>query len=274
MQVADMNDEEEKDVAKVKQQGAHYKKSGDYKKPQYQKKKKYDQDKSSGSNHSSKECTYCGKTGTHPPGRNCPAYGKQCNNCGGWNHYHTVCRKKNTSQIPQKKHIKKAEEEKEETSSDDDFFDKAINHLQVRRVKDRDILEKTVPIRIEDVDVRGEPDSGADVNIMDEHQFKALKNRSSTKLDLKPSKVKLSTLQSDLPVKGEVKVVVRNETCGTKARFVIIVKGRINSPPLISKKTLEELGMLKIEPKGLFAAENDLRIKVVSGAGEYSEICA
>ena len=29
-----------------------------------------------------KSCIHCGKTGTHPPGQNCPAYGQQCRNCG------------------------------------------------------------------------------------------------------------------------------------------------------------------------------------------------
>ena len=124
---------------------------------------------------------------------------------------------------------------------------------------------------IEDINVFMEPDSGADVNIMDEHQFKALTNRSQAKLELKPSKIKLSTLQNGIPVKGEMKAIIRNETCGTKAK-IVIVKGRINSPPLISKKTLEDLGMLKIDPKGQFAHENELKIKVVS-AGEYSQMC-
>ena len=39
-----------------------------------------------------------------------------------------------------------------------------------------------------------------------------------------------------------------------------MVKGRINSPPLISKATLTELGMLQIRDDGSFAEPNDLRI--------------
>ena len=57
-------------------------------------------------------------------------------------------------------------------------------------------------MKIEDVDVRAEPDSRAEVNVLDEHQFKALTNRSNVKLTLQPSRVKLSTLQSELPMKG------------------------------------------------------------------------
>ena len=39
-----------------------------------------------------KSCGYCGKTGAHPPGRNCPAYGQQCLKCGKYNHYASCCR--------------------------------------------------------------------------------------------------------------------------------------------------------------------------------------
>ena len=83
--------------------------------------------------------------------------------------------------------------------------------------------------------------------------------------------MKLSTLQNELPVKGEVKAVIKNTRCGLPARFVI-VKGRINSPPLISKDTLEKLGMLKIDPDGVFAEEKELRIKTVQNENRYQDM--
>lgn len=119
---------------------------------------------------------------------------------------------------------------------------------------------KTVSVKIEDVHVRAQPDSRAEVDVLDEHQFKALTNRSSMKLALQPSRVKLSTLQSELPVKGEFTATLRKQTRGAVARFVV-VRGRINSPPLIGKITLQELGMLQIREDGSFAETNDLRIQ-------------
>ena len=115
-------------------------------------------------------------------------------------------------------------------------------------------------MKIESVDVRAEPYSGAEVNVMDEHQFKALTNRCNVKLTLQPSRIKLSTLQSELPVKGEFTATIRNQTCGAVARFVV-TRGRINSPPLISKSTLQELGMLQMREDFSFAKANDLRIQ-------------
>ena len=89
------------------------------------------------------------------------------------------------------------------TSSDEEFFCQAVRHLkQVKKSQFGD-KAKTLKVRIEDVDVDIEPDSGAEVNVMDEHQFKELKNRTSQDLTLAPSRTKLNTLQSELSVKRE-----------------------------------------------------------------------
>ena len=143
------------------------------------------------------------------------------------------------------------------TSSDNEFFCQAVRYL--KQVK-KDGEDRTVSVKIENVAVRAEPDSRAEVNVMDEHQFKALTNQCNVKLTLQPSKVKLSTLQSELPMKGEFTATIMNQTCGAVARFVV-TRGRINSPPLISKSTLQELGMLEIREDGSFAKTNDPRIQ-------------
>ena len=44
------------------------------------------------------------------------------------------------------------------------------------------------------------------------------------------------------------------------AKFVV-TKGRINSPDLLSKTTLTELGMLAIQPDGSLTEPNDMRVK-------------
>ena len=66
-------------------------------------------------------------------------------------------------------------------------------------------------------------------------------------------------MQGDLSVKGEFRTVLRNETCGTTAK-IIVVHGKIRSAPLISKKTLKKLGMIQIQPNGSMVEKNDLRI--------------
>ena len=89
-------------------------------------------------------CGYCGQVGTHPEGKNCPAYGKKCSKCQKFNHFATVCKadtprdsKKGQQRKPergqsdnfkQRRHVKRTTEEPPEssTSSDDEFFCQAV----------------------------------------------------------------------------------------------------------------------------------------------------
>ena len=84
---------------------------------------------------------------------------------------------------------------------------------------------------------------------MDEYQFRALKHRSREINNLEPSRDTLKTLQSDLTVKGKFTATLRNKNQGAQGKFLVI-QGKMDSPPLLSKSTLLELGMLKIDPEG------------------------
>ena len=192
------------------------------------------------------------RTNRHTRGRQelSSLWEKKCMKCQKFNHFSSVCKSKGppnskkwqeqrpnlkpTENPGHKRRVKGTTEE--EDAADDEFSCQAVRHLkQVKKIKAAG-EDRTVSVKIEDVDVRAEPDSGAEVNVLDEHQFKALTNRSSVKLTLQLSRDKRSTLQSELPVKGEFIATVRNQTCGAVATFVV-VRGRINSPPLISKRT-------------------------------------
>ena len=121
---------------------------------------------------------------------------------------------------------------------------------------------RCVQVKLNDVDVQMEADSGADVNIMDEHQLTSwtrtnLRHRLRVKPALQPSNVKLYTLQHKLDVKGEFHATIRNDTWGRLVTFVVVF-GRIKSPPLIGKETLLGLRMLKIQPNGTLAEPNPL----------------
>ena len=91
-------------------------------------------------------CSYCGLVGAHVKGRNCPAYGKQCEICRTFNHYSSICRA-NTSPTDkmyefarthdhrQKKRIMKAEEiYSSSESSDKEFLAQSVGHLRVKAV--------------------------------------------------------------------------------------------------------------------------------------------
>ena len=212
------------------------------------------------------KCGFCGLLGAHVKGKDCPALGKKCNKCHKWNHFTVVCKSQSNRFRKQKpvkvrRRIKKTTEAGESTISDDEFFGQAAEHLsQAKKVKEIGGVSTTsrcVKVKLNDVDVQMEADSGADVNIMNEHQIKALVCRSSVKPALQPSNVKLYTLQHKLDVKGEVRATIRNDPCGRLVTFVVVF-GRIKSPLLIGKETLLGLGMLKIQPNGSLAEPNSL----------------
>ena len=225
----------------------------------------------SGSQHQMKpwKCG-CELLGAPVKGKDCPAFGTKCNKCHKWNHFAVLCksqsnrcRKQNPDKGKVKRRIKKTPGAEESTSSDDEFCGQAAEHLsQAKKVKQIGGLGTTsrcVKVRLNDVDVQMEADSGADVNHMDEHQFKAFVHRPSDKPVLQPSNVKLYTLQHKLDVKGEFRSTIRNDTCGRLVTFVVVF-GRTKSPPLIGKETLIGLGMLRIQPNGSLAELNSLRI--------------
>jgi len=195
--------------------------------------------------HSAGACNYCGKKGFHKPGENCPAYGKKCRKCGKLHHFESVCKSAD-------KRTKKVE--KADSSSDDDFI------ANVRPIKQIKSVGKTVIIQLNDLEIKVEPDSGADVNVMDKHQFKALQHRSKTDLKLEESSVSLKTLTSKLPVKGEFTATLRNATRGMVTKFIVIDE-KIHSPPLLSKETLEKLGMLEIREDGSLREPNEKGIR-------------
>ena len=169
------------------------------------------------------KCGFCGLIGVHVKGKNCPAFGKKCNKCHKWNHFAAVCKsqsyrpkKQKSGRGNVKRRVKKTTEQAESTSSDDEFFGQAAEHLsQARKVKQsgkESTTGRTVRVKLNDVDVQMEADSGADVNIMDEHQFKAFVHRTNNKPVLQSSNVKLYTLQHKLEVKGEIQAIIRNNT--------------------------------------------------------------
>ena len=84
-------------------------------------------------------------------------------------------------------------------------------------------------------------EGGASTNVMDEYQFKLPKHKSQAIKELEPSRDTLKTLQSDLTVKGEFTATLRNKNRGTQSKFLVI-QGKMESPPLLSKSTLLELG--------------------------------
>ncbi|KAK3745369.1 hypothetical protein QZH41_001398 [Actinostola sp. cb2023] len=220
--------------------------------------------------------------------------GATCDNCGKLNHYARVClgkpqqqndgrrenRQRNqrprninsnnrdyqrnemkrdnngTSNSTQRqraraKHIENQGGDDSSTSSDDECY---MHHLQTHHTSQDNGNGKTCTVQINGTDVLIEPDTGSDANIMDEQQLNILQEKAP-EVKLKPSKVKLKALKEDLPVIGEADVIIENQT-RTVYTTIVIIKGKIDSPALLGRETLEELGMVLIDTTGGLKSPN------------------
>jgi len=83
---------------------------------------------------------------------------------------------------------------------------------------------------------------------MDEYQFRKLQTKRP-EMALQESTIKLKALNHDLPIIGECTVKIENQTRETEAT-IVVVKGKIDSLPLLGRPSLDELGMLKIDKTG------------------------
>ena len=173
------------------------------------------------------KCQFCELSGVHEQGRDCPAFGEKYHECQISNHFSLLCKSRNNRSHQlrkqksgkREKKTKKTKEYSESTSSEDEFFSHAAERLsqakKIREISRDDGNYQTVPVRLDDFFVVMEADSGADVKIMDEHQFKAFIHRMNDKSTLTNSTVKLRTLQHKIEVEGELQklksFVIRHE---------------------------------------------------------------
>ena len=70
-------------------------------------------------------------------------------------------------------------------SSDVDFSSKSVAHMRIKMFTKRYVLEKTIQLMLNDVQIRAGLDTGADLNVMDEYQYRSLQHRSGLEWNFK-----------------------------------------------------------------------------------------
>lgn len=118
-----------------------------------------------------RECSYCGNS--HAP-RRCPAYGKQCSNCGKPNHFARVCKSRLKSGRPQLQEVMEAPftSRNEDEDPGSHFF---LGECSNNYVFNNDW--KAAIILNNDISVIFKIDTGADVCIIDHKTFTSFKEK-------------------------------------------------------------------------------------------------
>jgi len=109
----------------------------------------------------------CNRCGLKHVYKNCPAYGKCCNICSGYNHFAKVCKKK--KQYDNKYELKKAQEVKIENREEDNTFSvESVHKLWSKKNEWCKIFE------INNKKIEFKLDSGAEINTLSEQDCKYL----------------------------------------------------------------------------------------------------
>ena len=170
------------------------------------------------------KCSKCGYVHRTP---RCPADGKRCNSCKGWNHFSSVCNRKAAVEDLEVRD----EESGEEGEGSQRYFLGAVE------CPDSD------PAWFVELDVDGNPikwklDSGAAVSVMSRETFKKMRERP----ELKPISIELLSLGGAVKPLG--RFIAKTEFKGTKYSFRVIVIPKIIDC-LMSRSVACRMGLIK-----------------------------
>lgn len=170
-----------------------------------------------------KKCSRCGYTHQY---RQCPAFGKQCNKCRGFNHFATVCRKN--------KAVDELEESKDEAHGENlvyncDAIKRYVNNEKFwcQSIK---IGKKSINFKL---------DTGAEINTIPIQ----LLNEFKTNSEIKPSAITLQAYFGQIvkPL-GEIMLPLNVKGKIYNEKFVVVKQ---NSKPLLGLITCVNLNLIK-----------------------------
>lgn len=179
------------------------------------------------------QCSRCGYK--HAP-RNCPAFGKNCNACGGFNHFQKCCRASRTVRVPNanntgynsRSHVHSVEQTNTEETE-----------LYVDAVNNNNKCEWIVPLCVNQAILPLKVDTGSAVNIISYEDYKSFTNKKR----LLPVAVKLTSYTGgNIPVTGQCLCSVKHKGQNFQVMFMVT---RENVQPILGLKDSERLGLVR-----------------------------
>ena len=229
---------------------------------------------------SQQKCTRCGYDQSHEI---CPATGKQCNSCGKLNHFSSCCRTR-PKKFSKPEKFQKAITKDDTSLSDDSDIDiqGASLKLNVRKVKaGKDASNILLPVNICGVELDIDPDTGTDVDLISKDDFQKIYQQRSDveKLISVPKEAIRALGGAKLGIICVLKdATLSNKTVKNLVRDIYVTENSIHNHPLLSEKTLLELGMVQYRADGEFADQSVKKVekiesdKSIQDSREKSEI--
>uniref|UniRef100_A0A8C4RHI8 Gypsy retrotransposon integrase-like protein 1 n=1 Tax=Erpetoichthys calabaricus TaxID=27687 RepID=A0A8C4RHI8_ERPCA len=147
----------------------------------------------------------CGRCGSHHAPRQCPAYNKVCKKCGKNNHFARCC----------KSQVKPSQVHTVEETEVEEFYIDALTEVNGRR------KEWILPVQVNNAIISFKLDTGAQVNIMPENEYRKLQPRPS----LQETEIKITGYSGmQIPVTGQCVACVKYKNKKYSLVFVVVPK--------------------------------------------------
>ena len=226
-----------------------------------------------------KECNNCGLTNHFAGTKKCPAMGKKCQSCGKQNHFARKCKSKTPPQMKQKKPMRKQIQMLEEQSEvpvvsrNEVVHEVCSNDFTWSISQNQSTMERPVfPVTLNGIKVEFLADSGASVNILSLKDYNKLQTKPSLEYHNKYVYAYGSDVPLDIRGKFMASLVSENATCFSP----VIVSGE-SDKSLLSWDTSRKLRLIDTVRKVDTLSPQILKLKteykdIFTGLGKLKDV--
>ena len=188
---------------------------------------------------SNSKCGHCGGPYPHDGGKtSCPAYHRECRNCGKLGHFQSVCRSVSKSKYSDRgrKSLRSLNDDFGD-SDDENTFQISIHSGNGEKAK-----HPLFKVNIRETWLTLMADSGSSINILDENDYKKLANRP----ELEDTSTRVYPYKSIKPLKmlGKFETTIATKDGATSQEAIYVAEGAGGS--LLSWRASQKLGLIAI----------------------------
>ena len=180
------------------------------------------------------ECDQCGYK--HSRAEKCPAQGKICKNCKGYNHFAKKCRFKKVDDI-------QIEPESQYVDSESEFFIDSIDSCTGSKTKSVDQAFCNISVGPSLSNVRFKLDTGSQANILPRHVFESIGQVHDLDTDKAKGQKLLGYNDSTIHTLGCIDLACQYKDRSLNVMFHVV---DTNSSPILGMKACMELNLIQL----------------------------